>query len=436
MKVCASLSEMSDMDLAGNADMVEIRLDLLGEVPPVKDRGMLVTYRGPIDLKVLPEGFEGMIDIGEEPRPDTTLEVVASHHNYDSTPDAERIRSILGSMDSDVSKGAFTVNRFTDLVSILDAAKSIKKRHVILGMGPLGTVTRIRQSILGNEFSFGFVGEPTAPGQLSVDEMVSLGDDCTLLGIIGNPLSKSKSAVMQNAALKASGINGMYLPFEAPDLEQVEEVIRGYDIRGVNVTIPYKQEIMDHIDVVDKAASSIGAVNTVVNNKGRLEGYNTDVIGIDVALSRAGFEAEDKRILVMGSGGAAKACTHYMMEHDCDVTITGRNREIGEELAKEFGANYRPGTSVSVMMYDLVVNCTPVGMYSDGPYPINISSITKHQTVFDMVYGSETPIVKEALSKGCHVAYGADMLAGQGAASFKLWTGVSDVFDVMRRELE
>ena len=105
MKVCASLSGMSDLDLAGNADMVEIRLDLLGEVPDIKDRELLVTYRGPIDLGVLPEGFSGTIDIGEEPRPDTHLNVVASHHNYESTPDAERIRSILGAMDSDISKG-------------------------------------------------------------------------------------------------------------------------------------------------------------------------------------------------------------------------------------------------------------------------------------------------------------------------------------------
>ena len=159
-------------------------------------------------------------------------------------------------------------------------------------------------------------------------------------------------------------------------------------------------------------------------------------IGIDTALNRAGFEAEDKRILVLGSGGAAKACVHYMMERNCDVTITGRNRETGEEVAKEFGAKYRAPTSVSVMMYDLVVNCTPVGMYSDGPYPINISAITRNQAVFDMVYGSETPIVREALSKGCRVAYGADMLAGQGAAAFSMWTGVYDSFDVMRRELD
>jgi shikimate 5-dehydrogenase len=87
------------------------------------------------------------------------------------------------------------------------------------------------------------------------------------------------------------------------------------------------------------------------------------------------------------------------------------------------------------MMYDLVVNCTPVGMYSDGPYPINITSIQSEQTVFDMVYGKETPIVAEAGAKGCRIADGADMLAGQGAASFELWTGVPDMFRTMRSVL-
>ncbi len=436
MKVCASLSSVSDLELAGNADMVEVRLDLLGSVPDTKGKETLVTFRGPVDLGVLPEGFRGLIDIGEEDRPETDLTVVASYHDYESTPDAERIRSILGGMDADIRKAAFKVNGFRDAVSILDAAKGVDFRHVILGMGPIGSVTRIRQRLLGNEFSFGYVGEPTAPGQFSVDEMSAMGDDCMILGILGNPLSKSKSPRMQNAALKAAGINGVYLPLESDSLDQVGEAIRGYGIRGVNVTIPFKTEIMDHIDRVDPDASAIGAVNTVVNDNGTLTGYNTDVIGIGKALESAGIDPEDRRVLIMGSGGAARACVHYMQKRNADVMITGRNQSTGEELAKEFGVGFRTPASVSVKMYDLVVNCTPVGMYSDGPYPLNITAVDHEQSVFDMVYGCETPLVRQALSKGCKVACGADMLAGQGAASFELWTGVKDSFAVMRKELE
>ena len=431
MRVCASLSTAADLERC-RTKMVEIRLDLLGAVPDAPDRDLLVTFRGDIDLGILPKDFHGMIDIGEEPRPETTAEVVASHHDFDGTPTSEHIRRILGSMDCDIAKGAFTTRSFRDLVSISDAACSLKKRHVVLGMGPLGTVTRIRAALLRNEFSFGYVGEPTAPGQLSADRMEELGDDCTITGIVGNPLSKSRSPDMHNAAMRAAGINGIYLPFETDDLDMVEEAMRSYDIRGLNVTIPHKQAIMDHLDCVDKDASAIGAVNTVTNSGGRLIGTNTDIIGIRTALDTAGFEPEDRRVLIMGSGGAARACARFMNNSDCDITVTGRNAETGRELASEFGASYRDPRSVSTMMYDLIVNCTPVGMYSDGPYPIAISAIQKEQTVFDMVYGKETPLIRMARCRGCRVALGEDMLAGQGAASFETWTGFGDAFSVMR----
>lgn len=431
MRVCASLSSASDLERCGTG-MVEVRLDLLGTVPDAPGRDLLVTFRGPVDLSVLPEGYSGMIDIGEEPRPETDVGVVASRHDFEGTPSAERIVSELRGMDCDVAKGAYTVRDMRDLTSILDASRSVGRRHVLIGMGPLGTITRVRSGLLGNEFTFGYVGEPTAPGQLEADRMESLGDDCLVLGIVGDPLGRSRSAAMQTAAIEAAGIDGIYLPMETPDLDQVEEVIRGYGIRGINVTIPYKEDIMDHIDSVDPAASGIGAVNTVSNEGGRLVGHNTDVAGIGAALGRAGIEAEDGRVLIMGSGGAARACAWYMRERGCDITITGRNAATGGELASEFGCDYRDPRSVSVMMYDLVVNCTPVGMYSQGPYPVNISMIQGEQAVFDMTYGSETPLLAHAASVGCRAARGEDMLAGQGAEAFRIWTGVGDMFDVMR----
>ena len=162
MRVCASLSSASDMDLAMDADMVEVRMDLLGSVPDTRGKDTLVTFRDPVDLSVLPDGYRGMIDVGEQPRPATDLAVVGSYHDYESTPDADSIVAKLNSMDADIRKGAFKVNRLADLASILRASKRVDGRHVLLGMGALGAVTRIRADILGNEFSFGYIGEPTA----------------------------------------------------------------------------------------------------------------------------------------------------------------------------------------------------------------------------------------------------------------------------------
>ena len=435
MRVCASLSHASDMDPAMDADMVEVRLDLLGSVPDTRGKDTLVTFRDPVDLGVLPDGFKGMIDVGEQPRPRTDLTVVGSYHDYDSTPSADAIVSKLEGMDADIRKGAFKVNRLADLAAILDASERVDGRHVLLGMGQLGAVTRIRADVLGNEFSFGYIGEPTAPGQFSVREMLELGDGCTVLGILGNPLGKSRSPAMHNAALRDLGIRGVYLPFETPDLDRAEDVIRGYGIRGVNVTIPYKQAVMDHLDRIDPVAERIGAVNTVVNDGGVLTGYNTDIVGIGTALERAGIDVTDRRVAVMGSGGAARACMQYLDDHGCDVTVAARNEETGTALAREFGQTYRRPSSVSLRMHDLLVNCTPVGMYSDGPYPVSTEALDHGVAVFDMVYGP-TPLTRKAEEAGCRVAYGADMLAGQGAASFELWTGVKDSFDVMRKELE
>ena len=323
MRVCASLSSASELDTPTR--LVEIRLDLLGSVPEdPKGHEMLVTFRGPVDTGILPEGFSGMIDIGEGHRPETSATVVASHHDFEGTPTAERIRSILSGMDCDIAKGAFSVGSFRDLVSILDAARSLGKRHVVLGMGQLGTITRVRADILGNEFSFGYVGEPTAPGQLSAERMERLPDGCTVLGIVGKPLSKSRSPAMQNAALEAAGIDGIYLPFEADDLDQVEEVVRGYGIRGLNVTIPYKIDIMDHLDAVTADASAVGAVNTVVNEEGRLVG-----------------------LLAAMDDGEMIAYIHYSL-----VALEAQGRGVGSRLLQAALARYR--------------GCTRVVLHTDG----------------------------------------------------------------------
>ncbi|AIZ56858.1 shikimate dehydrogenase [Candidatus Methanoplasma termitum] len=435
MKICASLSSVSDIELIKKADMAEVRMDLLGHVPDIKGKELIVTFRGTPDLTVLPKGFKGMIDVGEYDVPDVDVDVISSFHDHESTPSAEKIISLLKKQKGDVKKGAFKVNSFTDLKSIYDASKQIKERHVLLGMGGLGTVTRIRQDILGNLFTFAYVGEPTAPGQLSLDEMHGLGDDPMIVGILGNPLEKSLSPKMHNAVMKKKGVKGIYLKFEADDLKHVKDAVRDYNIRGMNVTIPYKSAILEHLDHYDEDVGSIGAANTVVNEKGVLKGYNTDMIGIEKAMKVAGFEPKGKRALIMGSGGAARACSYTLKKRGCEVTIAGRNEGTSRSICRDIGCEYKANTSVALMLYDLIVNCTPVGMYGDGDYPVNTCQITRHHTVFDMVYGVETPLIKRARVREAVIVSGEDMLAAQGAASLELWTGKKNLFKPMREAL-
>ena len=436
MKLCASLSSVSDIELIKKADMAEIRLDILGSVPDTAGKETIVTFRETPDLSVLPKEFRGMIDVGEFDVPETDLDVISSHHNYNSAPSAKEMTALLNSMKGDVVKGAFNVSSFSDLKNIYDASQSIKKRHVLLGMGELGAITRIRQDRLGNLFTFAYVGEPTAPGQLSLEDMSYLGDDPMVVGILGHPLEKSLSPRMHNAVMRKEGIKGIYLRFDTDSLKHIGDVIRDYDIRGMNVTIPHKSAVLEHLDSADGCVRAIGAANTVVNDNGTLKGYNTDVIGIGHALKLAGFDPEGRRALIMGSGGAARACAYALTEKGCRVTVTGRNEKTARSVCGDLGCEYHPKDSVPLLMYDLIVNCTPVGMYGGGEYPVSICQLTGHQTVFDMVYGSETPLISKAKEVGAGIVSGKDMLAAQGAASLEMWTGKKDLFKLMRGTIE
>ncbi|MDD4221621.1 MAG: shikimate dehydrogenase [Candidatus Methanomethylophilus sp.] len=439
MRVCASLGAAADALAAGGADLTEVRLDLTGgRVPPVTGE-TLVTYRGPVDLNVLPAGYRGLIDIGEEPLPKTDLRIVRSHHDYEGTPAADTIAARLNGAEPFVylTKGAYTVQSFRDLDSIFKASQQIERRHVLFGMGEFGAVTRLRTGLLKNEFSFGYVSTPTAPGQFSVKQMKELGDDCFITGIVGRPVAKSLSPTMHNAAFAAAHIPGIYLRFAAESLDGIAEVIREYGLTGVNVTVPYKQQIIPYLDRVTADAETIGAVNTVINNRGRLSGENTDIVGILTALRRAGFApAAGKKVLILGSGGAARACVYVLRQHSCRVTVAARNAVTAEKLAQDLGSETLTPAAAKADDYDLVVNCTPIGMYGNGPYPADLSGLHAGQTVLDMVYGSTTPLVQQAQAAGCRIASGQDMLVGQGAASFELWTGIGRMDQVMREAIE
>ncbi len=425
MRVCAAYG--SEIPLREGSEMHEIRLDVFKEIPAGAGDESLVTLCGK-DISEVPDSFRGLVDVGDREIA-TEHRKIRSFHDFSGTPDADSIVRMLSEGDQEISKGAFYVRSFADLASISEAARRLGRKHVLLGMGELGQITRIRQGCLGNEFTFGYVGLPTAPGQLSADEMERLGDGCEILGIVGHPLSHSKSPAMQGAAMAEAGINGKYLAFDSPSLDAIEDVIRGYDVRGVNVTIPYKQQIIPHLDRISEVAEDVGAVNTVANRGGELAGYNTDVRGIEYALS--GTDLKGSESLVMGSGGAARAAVYALSEAGSRVSIAGRNRETVSALCREFGAEPHSG---GVSRFALAVNCTPIGLV-EGEYPADLSDLHREQTVFDMVYGRDTPLVSLARSRGCRIADGADMLIGQGAESFRIWFGKEPDISAMRRAL-
>jgi shikimate dehydrogenase len=299
-------------------------------------------------------------------------------------------------------------------------------------MGELGKITRIRQERMRNEFTFAYAGKATAPGQLSIAEMREMGDDCIITGIIGSGIGYTRSPKMHDTAFKHAGINGRYLMFDTPSLERVDEFIKRFEIKGVNVTKPYKTDIIGHIDECDRISNSVGAVNTVVNDNGRLKGYNTDVHGIDMALRMNSVDVKGQRALILGSGGAARSCAYFLSENGCDATITGRNTDTAKKISSEFSVKFRDRTSVAVKAYDIVINCIPLNKDNDiSEYPIKIEQIDHKQAVFDMVYG-RTHLNDVAAKRECVIVKGEDMLAHQGIRSFELFTSKNIPIGIMR----
>ena len=428
MKICASFGDGCDTAELENADMIEIRTDLVSMPESLPAKPLLMTFKG--NSVKLPEDFRGIVDNGEIPFVKDGVESLCSYHNFLDTPDGSDIFDTLNSFDSDIVKGVFTPHDLNDLNTIRNVAVSMTKRHVIFGMQELGKITRIRQDILGNEFTFAHSGKPTAPGQLSVSEMRKL-EDCMITGIIGHPLGHTLSPIMHNTAFSELKINGIYLEFDTPNLNRFKEFIVNYDVRGVNITIPYKTEIMGHLDKVSPDAERIGAVNTVINDSGTLIGKNTDIFGIEHAFD--GTSIAGKRTLIIGSGGAARACLFVMNKMNCVSTITSRNDVATKELSKNFGSEVTSLNKVKLEHFDVIINCTPVGMkgFPAGP-PVSTDGLGKEHVVFDMVYGT-TALTEIARGSGAKIISGKDMLASQGARSFELWTGTKVDTDVMRK---
>ena len=265
--------------------------------------------------------------------------------------------------------------------------------------------------------------------------------------LIGRPVAHSLSPAMHNAAFAKLGLPHRYEARDTPDdqLAATLDRIRRDDVLGANVTIPHKEAVLRLLDEVDDEARRIGAVNTIVSRGARLIGYNTDKYGFEKALEaqprraewQDGFPFADDRILILGAGGAARACALSLLEHGNNVDIANRDPARAEALARsiEFDGRHpqvvpwpkgrEPG--------DAVVNATPLGLNGEEA----LDDVKLPMWVIDLVpTAAETPLVKRAkATDNVTVVDGLSMLLYQAARSFELWTGVPAPLEAMRAAL-
>ena len=424
MRICSTYGKKHELTF--RYDYEEVRMDVFDKVPDNVDSDTIITLCGR-SPSLIPPGFNGYVDNGIEIL--HGYRSIRSYHDFKGTPDVCEIVNMFSKVQ-DIAKGAFTVNSFKDLSKLYEASQIIDKRHVLIGMGDMGTVTRLRSNLLGNEFTFGYIGEPTADGQLEADMLDDLGDDCTIVGITGCNIGDNRFTAMQEAAIKKAGLNAISLTFDSKTSDRMGEVMVQYQIRGLNVTIPFKTEIMSVLDECSDESIKIGAVNTIVNDDGKLTGYNTDCKGIMHAFNRNCGNIRGKRVIVVGSGGAARASAYAMKSLGCDVHVLARNEVTLLELCDDLLVE--PSSDPDVSDYDIIINCTPIGMIRDSVYPFDLNTMNENQCVLDMVYSRKTRLIQKAVTLGCKIVSGTDVLLGQGAESFKLWFGKEPDIDAMR----
>ena len=206
---------------------------------------------------------------------------------------------------------------------------------------------------------------------------------------------------------------------------------------GLSVTMPAKEQIMPLLDRIDETAGKIGAVNTVVKEGSDWVGYNTDCSGAISALE-ACTPLKDKNILILGSGGTAKAIGFGVKEKGGRLTVTYKhNKERGEGLARELDCELIHARDAGTRDIDVLINCSPAGMspnVNETPFPAK--DLKEGMVVFDSVYNPlETRLLREAKSAGCKVVLGSELFVNQAARQFELWTGESAPIDIMRQVL-
>jgi len=284
--------------------------------------------------------------------------------------------------------------------------------------------------------------------------MVALDPDITahtgLVAVLGHPVAHSLSPRMHNAAFRAQGLDLVYLAFDvAPrELPAAIEGVRSLGLRGVNVTVPHKEAVLRHVDEVDRLAAQVGAVNTVVNDRSRLVGYNTDVEGFRSAVRTLHHEgAHGLRCVVAGAGGAARAVVAALcLDGPAQISLFNRTTSRAMALCEDAntwgcarcGVVGHGDLADVVRSSDLLVNATTIGLSTkvkDSVFPVDI--LDSHHIVVDIVYGPQsTALVAAARAAGAAAQDGREMLVMQAAGAYRLWTGMEPPVDTMRESLD
>lgn len=380
----------------------------------------------------------------------TKCKLIVSSHNYDCTPSAEDLGNLVARIQAsgaDIVKFATTAQDITDVARVFQITVHSQVPIIAMAMGEKGLMSRILCPKFGGYLTFGTleVGKVSAPGQPTIENLLNLynfrqlGPDTRIFGIIGKPVSHSKSPSLYNESFRSVGFNGVYLHLLVDDVANFFRTYASLDFAGFSCTIPHKEAALDCCDEVDPTAKSIGAVNCIVRRPdGKLFGCNTDYVGAISAIEEAlqgsqpsisGSPLAGKLFVVIGAGGAGKALAYGAKEKGARVVIANRTYERARELADVVGAqalslaelsNFHPENDM------ILANTTSIGMQPKvDDTPISKEALRYYSLVFDAVYTPKiTRLLREAQESGAKIVTGVEMFIGQAYEQYERFTGL------------
>ncbi|MBX7103423.1 MAG: type I 3-dehydroquinate dehydratase [Gemmataceae bacterium] len=467
------LAEMQEAVKRG-ADLIELRLDFVARALDLKrliaekKSELVATVRRPADggrwpsseetrqmlirQVIVSGGFDWIdleTDIADQIKRFKSTKRIISYHNLKQVPeDLDDIYDRMCGQDPDIVKVAVMARSLADNKIVLNLLKRAKKPTIAFCMGDLGFPSRLLGAALGSPWVYAAFNKERgiAPGMPSYAEAAKLfrigrvHDGSKCYAVVGDPVSHSFSPLVHNAAFNSLGMDSLYVPIWAPR-GQFPACLQtfGSFVDGFSVTIPHKEVAAHDAASRDATVDETHAANTLVRGPKGFKAYNTDYQAfLDTLLTALPNKDLHKvPVLILGSGGMARAAAHALARAHATLWIAGRNHDATKRLADEVGGESLEWAGRHKEGCPIAVNCTPVGMHPNvNDSPLHTSFLRPEITIFDTVYTPEsTMLVKQARDRGCKVITGVDLFVRQAGMQFHLFTGQDPPYEIMAKAM-
>jgi len=434
-RICLSLygttEEICDsIASAPEADLYEIRLDLsvnldLSKIRIMTKKPLLFASHTAPDLLARAAPVADYLDVGRVPAPPgwNGTTIVSEHRN---AGDPGQLWNQLSG--NHLTKLVLNTSEYSTIAALVDLNRAHAPNAISFAMGEAGAFSRILSVFQGAPWIYASQpGRATGDGQFTLQELTTLyrirrfGDEPTVFGITGNPVSHSLSPTFHNGKFTEENLPWIYLPFPSENVSSLIEHASRFGICGLTVTHPHKEAVVRYLTHASPEVVRLRSCNTLSYQEGEWHGTNTDVVGVQATLKQVQVPLESSSVIILGAGGSARAIASVIAGRCRKLVILNRNAEKARTLAAEYGGTGGPLDDLGKYKYDLLFQATSIGM-REGECPVDPAALQPGKMVVDLIYRpSETVLLKKAKSLGCRTLNGETWFFAQAEAQFAWW---------------